>query len=242
MVWSATRLKTYLTCPRQFRYAYLDAIPSVPTSPLVFGRTLHEALCFVQEHQMQTGDLPPVEQTLEKFDALWASALSKEQPLFRAGAPSPAQHQTTGHEILRAYLSASGSQIRPLAAELAFEVAAGEYRLAGIVDRVEESATGLVIVDFKSSQRLPKQADLDGDLQFTLYAFALEQMLGQKVERVVHLHLRDCSRHEMIPGAEQFHWLLNEVLPYVAGAVARGDFAPRSGYWCNWCDYVRCDS
>jgi len=237
MTWSATRLKTFLTCPRQFRYSYVDSVPSVPTSPLVFGRTLHEALRFTHEHQMQTGHAPPIGEVLEQFDALWQSALTKEQPFFRQGAPSPQQHQTTGHEILRVYLNDSQNAVMPLAAELAFEVQAGDYKLAGIVDRVDEGESGLVIVDFKSGTRKPSQTDLDGELQFTLYAFALSRMMGQPIERVVHYHLRDGSRLETIPSDAHFAWLLDEVLPYVAGAVAREEFAPRPGYWCNWCDF-----
>ncbi len=237
MTWSATRLKTYLTCPRQFRYSYVDCIPSVPTSPLVFGRTLHEALCFTHERQMQSGNLSPLSEVLERFDALWQNALTREQPFFRPGAPSPQQLQTTGHEILRAYLSNASNAKMPLAAELAFEVQAGDYKLAGIIDRVDEGENGLVIVDFKSGTRKPKEIDLEGDLQFTLYAFALSRMMDRPVERVVHYHLRDGTRLEAIPTEEHFAWLLDEVLPYVAGAVAREEFAPRCGYWCNWCNF-----
>lgn len=235
--WSATRLKTYLTCPRQFRYAYVDAIPSIPTAPLVFGRTLHEVLCFGHERQMQKGQLPTAPEMLAHFDTLWQDALAKEHPFFRSGAPTPGQLETTGHEILRAYLSAPENAAAPLAAELAFEVEVGDIRLAGIVDRVEEGETGLVIVDFKSGTRKPKEADLACDLQFTLYAFAIGRMMGQRVERVVHYHLRDGSRFDVMPTDEQFAWLLDEVVSHVAGAVAREEFAPRAGFWCNWCDY-----
>ena len=235
--WSATRLKTYLTCPRQFRYAYVDAIPSIPTAPLVFGRTLHEVLCFGHERQMQEGRFPSVIELLARFDTLWQNALAKEYPFFRSGAPTPQQLETTGHEILRAYLSAPENAAPPLAAELAFEVKVGDIRLAGIVDRVDEGEAGLVIVDFKSGTRKPKEADLASDLQFTLYAFAIGRMMGKRVERVVHYHLRDGSRFNVMPTDEQFAWLLDEVVPHVAGGVAREEFAPRAGFWCNWCDF-----
>ena len=236
VTWSATRLKSYLTCPRQFRYSYVDGIASIPTSPLVFGRALHDALCFVHERQMQNGALPSVGEVLEHFDALWSEAL-KSEPFFRDGSPSLDQHLTTGHEVLRAYLAAPENRQTPLAAELAFEVTAGDYKLAGIVDRLDESKNGLIVVDFKSGTRKPSPKDLDDDLQFTIYAFALEQMMGRPVEKVVHCHLRTGDRFDAYRTRDDFAWLLNEVLPFVAGSVARGEFAPRVGYWCNWCDY-----
>ena len=87
---------------------------------------------------MQNDKLPSAGDAFEKFDILWNEALEL-QPFFRDSSPSPEQHQTTGHEILRAYLAAPENQAMLLAAPLAFEVQAGDYRLAGIVDRVDES-------------------------------------------------------------------------------------------------------
>lgn len=237
MTWSATRLKTYLTCPRQFRYSYIDGVPAVPTAPLVFGRTLHEALCFGHECQMQTGQLPPLVELLAGFETLWQQALEKDQPFFRTGAPTAQQYEKTGREILRAYWLAPENATAPLAAELAFEVKVGDMQFAGVVDRVSEGETGLVIVDFKSGTRKPGASDLANNLQFTLYAFAVGRMMGQQVERVVHYHLRDGTRYDVVPTDEQFVWLLDKVVPQVARAVARGDFAPTPGFWCNWCDF-----
>ena len=105
------------------------------------------------------------------------------------------------------------------------------------MDRLDESEQGLIVVDFKSGARKPSPKDLDDDLQFTIYAFAIEQMMGRPVEKVVHCHLRTGGGFETQRTNNHFAWLLYEVLPFVAGGVARGEFAPRSGYWCNLCDY-----
>jgi putative RecB family exonuclease len=235
--WSATRLKAYVTCPRQYAYAYVDRIPSVPTAPLVFGRTLHEALLFVHERQMAERTLPPVTETLRHFDGLWRRALDEEQPFFRTGAPSPEQHQTIAHEILRAYLSAPENAALPLAAELAFEVKHEEHRLCGVMDRLDEGETGLVVVDYNSGARKPSLSDVERDMQLTLYAFAASKLLGQPVERVVHYHLRDGSRFESERGDGDFAWLLDQVLPHVAQAVETEQFPRHVGHWCNWCDF-----
>ena len=57
--------------------------PSIPTSPLVFGRALHDALCFVHERQMQNGKLPSRRRSmLERFDALWSEAFKAQSRFF----------------------------------------------------------------------------------------------------------------------------------------------------------------
>ncbi len=235
--WSATRLKSYLTCPRQFKYSYVDGIPSVPTSPLVFGRVLHETLCFSHEWQMANGTLPPIIEVLLHFDTAWQSALDVEQPFFRPNALTPQAHQTLAHELLRAFLASPHNTKPPLTVELAFEVEAAGHKFCGVMDRVDEGENGLVIVDFKSGARKPQPAELETELQFTLYAFAAEKVLGQRVERVVHYHLRDGSFLETQRGEEDFAWMLDKLIPYVAENVEREEFAPRYGHWCNWCDF-----
>ncbi len=235
--WSATRLKTFLNCPRQFHYAYVAGIPAVPTSPLVFGRVLHQVLCFAHERQMAERKLPPVAQVLEQFDGLWSRALDEEQPFFRPGAPSPQMHTTLAHELLRAFLSAHQDKAPPLAVELAFEIEAAGHALCGVIDRVDEGQSGLIIVDFKSGARKPPLADVERDLQLTLYAFAAQKVLEQPVEQVVHYHLRNSSQIATQRGESEFEWLLDKVLPHVAQAVEREQFSPRYGYWCNWCDF-----
>lgn len=236
-VWSASRLKTFLTCPRQFRYSYVDKVPSVPTSPLVFGRVLHETLCFAHERQMSERQFPPIGEVLEQFDGLWQRALDEEHPFFRPGAPTPEAHLTLAHELLRAFRAAPANQTPPLTVELAFEMEAGEHRLCGVIDRVDEGESGLVIVDFKSGARKPTPTELENELQFTIYAFAAAKVLGQPVSQVVHYHLRDGSHLPTKRSEEDFDWLVERLIPYVARAVEREEYPPRYGHWCNWCDY-----
>jgi putative RecB family exonuclease len=237
MVWSATRLKSLLLCPRQFRYSYIDLIPAVPTAPLVFGRVLHEALCFLHERQMETRELPTIRDALGRFDGLWGRALEAEQPFFRPGASTPDGYTATGHEVLRAFVKAHESARPPLMVELAFEVSAGAHSLCGIIDRVDEGDNGLVIVDYKSGQRKPPLTEVERDLQLTLYAFAARQVLGQPVEKVVYYHLRDGSELTATRGESDFDWLLDTVLPHAAQTLERAEFPPHVGYWCAWCDF-----
>ena len=236
-IWSATRLKTLLTCPRQFRYAYVDLIPTPATAPLVFGRMLHETLCFLHERHMAERQLPPIMEVLQQFDRLWSRALDEERPLFRKGAPSPQMHTTIAHEVLRAFLSAQEKSGPPLLAELAFEVEAAGHTLCGIIDRVDEGPDGLIIVDFKSGQRKPPLAEVERDLQLTLYAFAARQVLRQPVERVVYYHLRDGSQLTATRDESHFNWLLDTVLPHAVTVLEREQFPPHYGYWCNFCDF-----
>lgn len=235
--WSATRLKSLLLCPRQFRYAYVDLIPAVPTAPLVFGRVLHETLLFIHQRQMDGQELPVAGETLLRFDALWQQALEEENPLFRAGAPDSAQHAKLGHEILRGYLHSVEGTKPPLAAELTFEIAVGDEKLRGVIDRIDEQDDGLVIVDFKSGARKLSAQEIERDLQLTVYAFAAHQVYGCPTARVAQFYLRDGTYLRSLRGPADFAWLVEEILPHARRVLSDNQYPAHTGYWCNWCDY-----
>lgn len=235
--WSATRLKSLMLCPRQYKFAYIDLIPSVPTAPLVFGRVLHQALLFVHQRQMDEGCLPPVSETLLRFDDLWLQSLDEERPFFRTGAATPDEHTRIGHELLRSYLRCVEESAPPMAAELSFEITIGDDKLKGVIDRIDETAEGLVIVDFKSGVRKLTPQEVERDLQLTVYAFAAGQLYGKSVARVAQYYLRDGTYMPSLRGPDDFTWLTEEVLPYAQRVFDSEQYPPRYGYHCNWCDY-----
>lgn len=235
--WSATRLKSLMLCPRQFSYAYIDLIPAVPTAPLVYGRVLHQTLLFIHQRQMQENTLPAVAETLRHFDGLWKRALGEENPFFRSGAPTPEQHTKLGHEILRSYLRSIEGTKAPMAAELSFEIAVGEDKLRGVIDRIDEHEDGLVIVDFKSGARKLSAQEVERDLQLTVYAFAAQQLYGRPTARVAQFYLRDGTYLRSLRGPDDFAWLVADILPYARRVLREAQYPARVGYWCNWCDY-----
>ena len=236
MVWSASRLKKYLTCPRQFQYCYIDGLAAVPGAPLVLGRVLHETILYLHEEQMITSQLPPLLQILEEFDSLWRRALQVDDPFFRSGGPSAEQSATAGREMLRLYHHEQKGQPPPLLVEMPFEVMAGDYRICGIIDRIDMGRTGLIVTDFKSGRKAAV-GEIERDLQLTLYAYAAEQVLAVPVEAVAWHFLKDgtVSRETRTP--ETCADLIENLLPHVAMAVERGEFELRPGYWCRFCDY-----
>lgn len=241
MKWSASRLKMLLQCPRKFRYAYIDGLPRAVTAPLVFGQTMHEAVRQAHEAQMTDGKFPPVTQLIELFDGAWQGALDQARPLFGAHHPTPERYAAMGHEMLRLFHRTQAHRV-PLLVEFPFEIEVAGHRLCGLIDRVDEvhTASGepaLVVVDYKSGSRRPTKAEAEGDLQLTVYALALREVLGLRVERVEFHSLRDGIVLESERDEAAFGWLLGEVLGYASRTVERERYPACQGYWCRWCDF-----
>lgn len=241
--WSASRLKRLLQCPRQFRYVYVDGLPTTLTAPLAFGRLIHEVVCAAHEAHMTHGSLPSREELLLRFDAGWEAILVGEKVLFRASHPTPERYLRQGHELLRVFHALNRDAAPPLAVELAFEVEIGAYLVRGVIDRVDEVVGSdgermLLIVDYKSGTRKPSQSEAESDLQLTLYAQAVEMWLDLPVGGVEFHALRDGTRFASTRSRHHFGWL-QEVLAYGEHVRERAEYPPCPGFWCRWCDFQR---
>jgi DNA helicase-2/ATP-dependent DNA helicase PcrA len=207
--WSSSRLKRLLQCPRQFKYVYIEGLPTVLTAPLLFGKTVHEVICGAHDDQMESDKLPPLSDLLPQFDTLWNKGLEEHKPLFRPSHPTPERYVTIGHEMLRIFHAGNRDAQPPLAVEIPFEMEmeigkAGtgtedskrKVTLRGVIDRLDEvsleSGEGaLVVVDYKSGQKKPSSAEVEEETQLTVYALAAQQLWQMPVARLEIYFLRD---------------------------------------------------
>lgn len=233
---SASRLRTYQTCPRQYRYHYVDELPSVVTGPLVFGQTLHAALCHLHRRSLETGEPLDLADVLEAFDGFWRQALSEEEPVF-TGDQDALGYEGLAGEILAGYVLANEGKSPPLALEFGFELPWEGHLLNGFIDRIDEAGGGLIVTDYKSGKRKPTPQALRDDVQLTLYAFVVGQLFEAPVDRIVYYHLRDQTALETHRDAGDYRRLEEEILRRVAAGIEAEQFPPRRGWWCRFCDY-----
>lgn len=241
---SATRVKLFLQCARAFRYQYVDCIPTQLTGALAFGQVVHAVLHNLQQWSLAHGEPLNEQVALYEFDRLWDEVVSTQNPLFKSNAELD-EYTALSRLILAGYVEAHLDGPLPILLEYPFEIllrddtSGLEYSLRGVIDRVDQSADGLVIVDYKTGKRKPSPKQLSEDLQLTIYAFAVRQLFGQEVQRVVYYHLRDQSALTVERDDATLHTLETETLPYVAAGIGREEFAPQPGYYCRFCDYYQ---
>jgi putative RecB family exonuclease len=234
---SATLIKTYLRCPRQYRYVYVDEIPLLPTDALAFGKVLHQVLHSLHLASMAPGTTLDLELALAEFDRRWAEIIEREDPWFRDGEQAIERYQTLGHKMLRDYVAVNQDASRPLVLEHSFELPWGEHILCGVIDRVDERQGCLTVVDYKTGKRKPTKREIDIDLQLTIYSYAAEQVFGLPARDVEYYHLRDQTVLTTWRDGDDFTELLDDVLPHVVAAIEAEEFAPKPGYWCRFCDF-----
>lgn len=244
---SATRVDSYLTCPRKFRYHYVDELPETFTGALAFGQAIHKTLHEMNLSASEHGVHPPPQFAAALFDYFWNETLKNDAPVFSSSGDEPT-YRALSAKVLSAYYKTQTALAPPLVVEFSFALpwvddGGEEHLLRGIIDRVDEGPNGLAVTDYKSGKSKPKADGIGDNLQLLLYAHAATQLLGEPVERVTILHLRDGTPLSAPPNPEATRRIFSETLPFVVNGIASGEFPPRYGFWCNWCDHkARCQA
>lgn len=171
---SASKMQTWIKCPLQAKFKYIDLLEDKQGAAATFGSCVHKAM----EHYVIHHD---VEVAVKIFKAAW------HKPL-RYGIPEPqvwykgqsfGGYMKAGEDAIRAFhQQARWKKTTFIATEHPFLVPFGDdFELTGYVDLIEVSKDSkgqerLSLLDFKTSKKKPIVSELRGNVQFTVYDYA----------------------------------------------------------------------
>lgn len=228
---SFSKLDLYEFCPYAYRFRYVARVP-VPFAPrLVVGAIVHAALKGFFE-RLRDGQRPTRNDLLACYEAYWASA----PRLDRARQPDTWER---GVALLRGFWEANRRNLgRPVLLEARFRMrlASGAAdTVEGVIDRVDEAAGGVEIIDYKSG-RAPDQ--LGGRLRTQLhtYALAVERQFGMRPVRLTGYFLSDNQAISTVPEPAYADQVVGRFTA-VGQAVEAERFGPTPDPRCASCDY-----
>jgi putative RecB family exonuclease len=257
-----TRLDTWLTCPRRYRFSYLEKRPKVGAwAHSSMGAAVHNAL-------RDLWSLPLERRTPDEAASLVESAWIGEG--FRDDAQS-AQWRSHAAAMTAEYVEGIDPADEPVGVERTVSVTANGMALQGRVDRIDRrrSADGgeeLVVVDYKTGRRPLSDDDARSSLALAIYVHAAARTLRTRARRVElhHLPTRTVAAFEHTPESVERHLaragaiaaeardaetVWKERLAPLAEAAASGEadaveaidevLPPRPESSCSWCDFRR---
>jgi DNA helicase-2/ATP-dependent DNA helicase PcrA len=226
---SASAIERYETCPLQFKLERDWHIPRDVPGALHYGAAMHVVLRAYYD-SVRAGR-PHSEQTLiDLFRTNLADAGINDQYQFDL-------YERQGIQQLKDFLAACQSAPAPevLHTEETFEIRIGKTIVAGRIDRIDETAKGVVITDYKTGK--PRsQEDADESLQLSIYAIAAAEKWGYRTDHLAFYNLEGnapviTSRSE----AELFETRMK--VEEVAAKIAAGKFDATPGFHCRFCPY-----
>ena len=227
---SYSQIDTFKACPLKYKYRYVLKVPAAPYHTLSFGQSLHDTLRHFHQLELQSS-----QPTLKDLLKLYRHHFRPE------GYDSPAHKQArfrSGQTALRRYFAVYRQLLgRPLELETSFRLRIAGVPLIGTIDRIDQTATGLEIIDYKTgSSQTKKQVDIDE--QLTIYALGAKQALNLNVNA---LSLYFLESNQKISTTRSATDLTNyhKHLETVVHQIKTSDFpaTPGSPFPCNFCEY-----
>lgn len=251
---SPSKISTFRQCALAFRFNSIERLPELPTIWTVKGTLVHRALeRLLWLHE--PGDRSPRTAEVE-LNSAWEE-LQSDPDFLALDLPEQdaADLREEAATLVQNYFALEDpNEVNPVGVELTLDARVGALRLRGIIDRLDRTADGeLVVVDYKTGRHLLTADDARSSIALALYALAAGRALRRPCHRVELHHLpsgqvlawshseSSLARHlgraediaEECAAADE---LMREGLP-----AQRYDeiFPPRPSAACGWCDYLR---
>jgi DNA helicase-2/ATP-dependent DNA helicase PcrA len=227
---SPTAVDTYLNCPLKYLLEKGWGLRGGPKAAMTFGNLMHTTI-----QQFVAGLKKGLPMPIEELEAIY----QREWPAGKYDDDfQEEEYRKAGEEQLHAF-HARYMALRPdvLFQEKRFELPlTTDVVLAGRIDQVNRLAKDRVeVVDYKTGNP-KKQKDVDKDLQLSIYALAAREALDLDPARLVLWYLKSDTRMETTRDDSDINDARQKVIE-VAAQIRAGQFDPRPGFLCRYCEF-----
>lgn len=228
---SYSAMDTFKRCPLQYKFRYIDKIPTPKRPELFFGGLIHK---IVQEALKKDPAMPSLENLLAMLKENW------EEEVFESVQNSRA-YLTVGQNMIRNFYHDHKPGLTNIVAiEKRFRIPISpKHTLSGTIDRIDQLPFGpFEIIDYKTNHKLPAVSELAKPMQLAIYEFATRQCWPDAKE--VKLTFYFLKHNKKIPVAMDGvdHEKTKEEIIKIADEIeGTEEFRPKASSYCNWCDY-----
>ncbi len=206
IIWSATRLKTYLECKRKYHYRYIQKIKAKKEEELNEGSFLHLLLDHLYRENDHYNSIEEIKKSMDKlFDQLLPHTNAKI-----------AYQKLLWKEKMNGFVEAELAHFeagwRVVAREYEVEGEIGGLRFAGRIDRLDQDDTSTLVIDYKSGSikdaNKSKNLETLSDFQMSIY----DQLLREKYQNITlaFMQILEGGKLEEITMLEEKNTLLAE--------------------------------
>ncbi len=228
---SPSALSGYRTCPQKYLFGYLWSLREGPKAAMTFGAVMHTTIKrFVD--QLRKGVKLPFDEVQRILETEWNSKGFEDEY-------QEEEYKKDGLEQLRAFHAGMMAELpQALEQEKTFELPLdNNVIIKGRIDQINAlgNKRDVEIVDYKTG-RPKKDADAKKDLQLSLYALAVKEILELEPVRLVFHYLQNNQRQETTRDAKQLDEA-QRVVQEAAADIRAGEFPAKRGFVCRNCAY-----
>jgi len=243
---SPSRAGDFMQCPLLYRFRVIDRLPEKPSAAATRGTVVHAVLERLFDSPAEQRSAPRARSMVA---AEWRRLLEKRPELAELFADDTedgaqlAQWLAEAEELVERWFSLEDPRrLEPAERELFVETRLESgLRLRGVIDRIDVAPTGEVrIVDYKTGKAPPPEF-ADGPLfQMKFYALVLWRLRGVLPKRLQLVFLGSGDVLTYDPDEGDLRGVERKLLALwdaIMRATESGDWRPRRGKLCSWCDH-----
>lgn len=240
---SPSSASTFRSCPKRWKFRYIDRLPDPAGEAAIAGTFAHRVLELLMD---EPSHLRTTDRAREIARTTWPET-SEHDDFLALGLDDQQQRRfrwLAWTAIEGLWRLENPTTIDVVANEQKIDTYLGDVPFRGIVDRLEREAsdfaTGLVVSDYKSG-RAPSRRYADARLeQVLLYAAAVEAQTGERPQAARLLYLGQCIietkvTDELLNAAVG---ALGETWASINTAATNEAFEASPGPLCGWCPYA----
>ncbi|MFF0499576.1 RecB family exonuclease [Nocardia aobensis] len=238
---SPSRAIDFKQCPLKYRLRAIDRIPETPGRDAVRGTVVHAVLESL--YGLPSGERVP-ERAAALVEPAWQRLLADrpeiEVVLEQGGLP-PFLDEVS--RLVRDYYHLENpTGFDPESCESLVEVRLADGSpLRGYVDRIDIAPDGrLRVVDYKTGRTPGPDAEQKALFQLKFYALIMYRTRAVVPAQLRLLYLRDGQILTYAPDADElvrFERIVSALWAAITTAGRDGDFPPRPGWGCKFCEY-----
>ncbi len=239
-----TQVEMYFNkCPLQFYFRHILGLKEPPRGAMYQGIAFHHGVEVNLRQKVETHEDLPVAEVRAETAARWETLLDLEKP--QLGEDEKAgELKDQAINLVTVYHESTAPSVQPAMVEQRFrcDMPDAPYGMSGRVDLIDVDE---IIIDQKTSSRRWTADQASGNVQFSAYEYGRRALTGKTETPGVQVHVAVKKKAPEIQriacpktGADMQGF--ESIHRFVAQAVKRGDFPPRTdGWWCsaNWCGY-----
>jgi putative RecB family exonuclease len=238
---SPSRAADFKQCPLKYRYRAIDRIPEPPSRTALRGTVVHAVLEAL--FGLPAGERGP-ERAAELVAPAWDRVLGEQPEAGEAlGEDGSEAFLAEARELVAGYYRMEDPtrfDAESCEARVEVELADGVL-LRGFVDRIDVAPTGQVrVVDYKTGRTPGPLREATALFQMKFYALVLLRTRGIVPAQLKLLYLADGQTLTYQPEEAElrrFERTLSAIWKTIRQAGESGDFRPRRGPLCGWCEF-----
>jgi putative RecB family exonuclease len=244
VTYSHSRLSTFEQCPLKFKFRYIDnLIPDIPQSIEGFlGNRVHDTLEWIYNEVAKNRTLE-LDEVIKFYVDAWNKEFVNEIKIVREDLNAEHYFNQGIKFLIDYFLNNSPFKDNTIATEKLIEVtldSEGKYKLQGYVDRLVHNKDTNVfeIHDYKTSNTLKTQEELDKDRQLALYCIGIKN--SYKDVKDVHLIWHYLAFNKKLISKrsdQQLEQLKKEIIQLIDKIESTKEFSPNPGCLCKWCEF-----